>query len=127
MRKAFKYRLYPHKQQEQALTTMVETHRHLYNRALAERKNTYEQEHRSVTYQEQSAHLKEDRLTNPYLQATNFSSCQATLKRLKLAFENFFRREARGSKDPGYPRFKGKYRLLNCQASVLTWDSKPSS
>ena len=111
MRKAFKYRLYPHKQQEQALTTMVETHRHLYNRALAERKNTYEHEHRSVTYQEQSAHLKEDRLTNPYLQATNFSSCQATLKRLQRAFENFFRREARGSKDPGYPRFKGKYRF----------------
>ena len=111
MRKAFKYRLYPNKKQEQSLTTMVETHRHLYNRALAERKNTYEQEHRSVTYEQQSAHLKEERLTNPYLATTNFSSCQATLKRLKLAFENFFRRVANGEKDPGYPRFKGKYRF----------------
>ena len=111
MRKAFKYRLYPNKKQAQALTTMVETHRHLYNRALAERKNIYEQEHRSVTYQEQSAHLKEDRLTNPYMQATNFSSCQATLKRLQRAFENFFRRVANGEQDPGYPRLKGKYRF----------------
>jgi putative transposase len=111
MRKAYKYRLYPNRKQEQALTTMVETHRHLYNRALAERKNAYEQEHRSVTYQEQSAHLKEERLTHPYLQATNFSSCQATLKRLQRAFENFFRRVQAGEKEPGYPRFKGKYRF----------------
>jgi putative transposase len=111
MRRAFKYRLYPNRKQEQALTTMVETHRRLYNRALAERKNAYEQEKRSVTYQEQSAHLKEERLTNPYLQATNFSSCQATLKRLQRAFENFFRRVQAGEKEPGYPRFKGKYRF----------------
>ncbi len=109
MRKAYKYRLYPNKKQEQALATMVETHRHLYNRALAERKNAYEQEQRTVTYHEQSAHLKAERLTNPYLQQTNFSSCQATLKRLQRAFENFFRRLKAG--EPGYPRFKGKYRF----------------
>ena len=111
MRKAFKYRLYPNQRQEQALTTMVETHRHLYNRALAERKNAYEQEQRSVSYQQQSGRLKEDRLTNPYLQATNFSSCQATLQRLQRTFENFFRRSKAGEKEPGYPRFKGKNRF----------------
>src|SRR5712691_5334396 len=111
MRKAYKYRLYPNRKQEQALTTMVETHRHLYNRALAERKNAYEQEKRSVTYEQQSAHLKEERLTNPYLQATNFSSCQATLKRLQRSFENFFRRVQAGEKEPDYPRLKGKYRF----------------
>ena len=111
MRKAYKYRLYPNKKQEQALTTMVETHRLLYNRALAERKNAYEQEQRPVSYQAQSAHLKEERLINPYLQATNFSSCQATLKRLQRAFESFFRRVQAGEKEPGYPRFKGKYRF----------------
>src|SRR5437588_3941990 len=109
MRKAFKYRLYPNKKQEQSLITMVETHRHLYNRALSERKEAYEQEKHSVTFQEQSAHLKEDRLTNPYLAQTNFSSCQATLKRLDRAFQAFFRRIKAGEKEPGSPRFKGKY------------------
>src|SRR5690348_14532849 len=111
MRKAYKYRVYPNRKQEQALSTMVETHRHLYNRALAERKKAYEQEQRSVTYQEQSAHLKEERLTTTSLAQTNFSSCQATLKRLQRAFENFFRRLQAGEKDPGYPRFEGKYRF----------------
>ncbi len=111
MRKAFKYRLYPNKRQKAAIETMLETHRHLYNRALAERKDAWEAEKRSVSYQEQSAHLKTDRTTNPYLQTTNFSSCQATLRRLQRAFENFFRRLKEGEKDPGYPRFKGRNRF----------------
>jgi hypothetical protein len=38
MRKAFTYRLYPSALQELALVEMLETHRRLYNQALAERK-----------------------------------------------------------------------------------------
>jgi putative transposase len=111
MRKAYKYRLYPNKQQTQTLETMLETHRRLYNRARALRKDAWEQEKRHVSYQKQSAHLKTDRTSNSYLQATNFSSCQATLRRVPRAFENFFRRLKEGGKDPGYPRFKGRNRF----------------
>jgi putative transposase len=50
MRKAFKYKLYPTRQQEAAMLTMLDTHRHLCNQALAERKDAWEQERRSVTY-----------------------------------------------------------------------------
>jgi transposase len=42
MRKAFKFRLYPTDQQEQALAEMLETHRRLYNRALAESKSAWD-------------------------------------------------------------------------------------
>jgi hypothetical protein len=35
VRTAFKYRLYPTAEQEQALIEMLETHRCLYNQALA--------------------------------------------------------------------------------------------
>ena len=110
MRKAFKYPLYPTKSQSLALDTMLETHRHLYNRALAERRDAYQQEQRTVRYGEQSAALKEQRVANPYLAMTNFSSCQATLRRLDRAFHAFFRRVKAGEK-PGYPRFKGKDRF----------------
>ena len=106
MRKAFKYRLYPTTQQEQALAEMLETHRRLYNRALAERKTAWEERQESVSYGQQSARLKDDRTTNHYLAATNFSSCQATLRRLDRAFQSFFRRLKAGEA-PGYPRFKG--------------------
>ncbi|HEY7091670.1 MAG TPA: transposase [Ktedonobacterales bacterium] len=106
MRRAFKYRLYPTAKQEQMLVEMLETHRHLYNRALAERKTAWDERQESVTYGQQSAHLKDGRTTNLYLAHTNFSSCQATLRRLDRAFQAFFRRVKNGE-TPGYPRFKG--------------------
>jgi putative transposase len=110
VRKAFKYRLYPTAQQEQALAEMLETHRHLYNRALAERKTAWDERQESVSYGQQSAHLKDERTTNAYLARTNFSSCQATLRRLDRAFQAFFRRLKAGEA-PGYPRFKGANRF----------------
>jgi putative transposase len=110
MYRSFRYRLYPTRQQARALKQMLDTHRHLYNRALAERRDAWAQERRRVRYGEQSAQLKPDRLTNPYLAQTNFSSCQATLRRLDKAFYAFFRRVEQS--DPaGYPRFKGPDRF----------------
>lgn len=109
MLKAFKYRAYPTTAQADAMAEMVDTHRHLYNRALAERKDAWEREQRSVSYGDQSATLKAQRLVNPYLARTNFSSCQATLRRLERAFQAFFRRVKAGE-TPGYPRFKGRNR-----------------
>jgi putative transposase len=110
MRRAYHYRLLPTRQQTLALLQMLDTHRHLYNRALAERKIAWEQEQRSVHYEDQSAQLKLDRAARNALAAPNFSSCQATLRRLKRSFENFFRRVKAGA-GPGYPRFKGRDRF----------------
>jgi putative transposase len=110
LRKAFKYRLYPNRSQVEALEAMLETHRRLYNDALAERKDVYESEERSVSYGEQSGKLKEARESNQFLAATNFSSTQATLRRLDRAFKAFFRR-AKSGEAPGYPRFKGRDRF----------------
>lgn len=106
MFKAFKYRLYPNKSQAKSLAEMLDSHRHLYNSALAQRKDVYETEKRSVSYKEQCAWLTSERKTNPYLTKCNAASCQATLRRLSKAFDNFFRRVKIGEK-PGYPRFKG--------------------
>ena len=97
------------------MTILLNTHRHLYNSALAERKSAYEAEKRTVGYQDQSAHLKTTRKENPYLALANFSSCQRTLKRFDRAFAAFFRRIRDQSKNgdrkiertPGYPRFCG--------------------
>ena len=114
MQKAYKYRAYPNKEQEQAMLSLLNTHRHLYNEALSQRKHFYESregsnlrpEKRTVTYKEQSAQLTQDRKINPYLAGANFSSCQRTLRRLDRAMQAFFRRIKAGEK-PGYPRFRG--------------------
>jgi putative transposase len=92
------------------MSAMLETHRRLYNDALKERKETWEQEQRSISYGEQSGQLKATRKTNSFLAATNFSSCQATLRRLDKAFQAFFRHMKAGE-TAGYPRFKGRNRF----------------
>ena len=92
MQRAYVYKLLPTKAQTAALVETLDTHRHLYNRSLAEWKTAWETEQRSVTYGDQSATLKTQRLDNPYLAKANFSSCQRTLKRLDRAFAAFFRR-----------------------------------
>src|SRR3954447_23063747 len=86
---------------------MLETHRRLYNSCLDERKSRYEAEKVTVKYAEQSARFKAERATNPYYARLNFSSAQATMRRLEKSFANFFRRLKTGEK-PGYPRFKGR-------------------
>jgi putative transposase len=110
VQRAYVYRLYPTRAQEAALVATLDTHRHLYNRALAERRTAWETEQRTVTYGEQSATLKAQRATNPYLARTNFSSTQRKLKRLDRAFAAVFRR-VRAKEASSYPRFKGRHRF----------------
>jgi len=110
MRKAFKYRLYPNRPQVEALDAMLGAHRRLYNLALRDRRDTYETERRSVSYGEQSGRFKESRKVLPSFAALNFSSAQATLRRLDKAFKAFFRRVQAGE-CPGYPRFRGEERF----------------
>lgn len=105
MRKAYKYRLFTNRSQELALDAALEQHRRLYNLALRERRDVYEAEGRSVNYGEQSGRFKESRKVLPGFAAINFSSAQATLRRLDKAFKAFFRRVESGDA-PGYPRFK---------------------
>jgi putative transposase len=107
VRRAFKYRLWTNANQERELATMCETHRRLYNSCLDERKSRYEAEKVAVKYAQQSARFKAERETNPFYARLNFSSAQATMRRLEKSFANFFRRLKAGEK-PGYPRFKGR-------------------
>lgn len=81
MRKSFKYRLYPNRSQAEVLDMMLEIHRRLYN-LLRERRDVYEAEGRSVSYGEQSGRFKHTRRALRSFAATNFSSGQATLRRL---------------------------------------------
>lgn len=110
MRRAFKFRLFTNANQERELGIMLETHRRLYNACLDQRKTAYETEQRSVHYVEQSAWFKTQRAENPYFARLNFSSAQATMRRLDKAFAAFFRR-VKAKLVPGYPRFKARDRF----------------
>jgi putative transposase len=110
MRRAFRYRLWTNANQERELGSMLESHRRLYNACLGQRRDAYAADKRPVRYREQSAWFKEERAVNPYFARLNFSSAQATMRRLDKAYRAFFRR-ARSGERPGYPRFKGRDRF----------------
>ena len=111
MRRAFKYRLWTNATQGRELAAALETHRRLYNACLEQRKTAWETERRSVRYVQQSAWFKAQRAANPFFARLNFSSAQATMRRLDKAFSNFFRRVKEGAAKVGYPRFKGRDRF----------------
>jgi putative transposase len=110
VRKAFKFRLFANADQERELDIALETHRRLYNTYLDYRELAYSQYGITLSYVDCSRWFKGQRATNPYFARINFSSAQATMRRLDKAFAAFFRRVKAGE-DPGYPRFKGRDRF----------------
>jgi len=105
--RSYRYRLYPNKSQESILIFTLETCRRLYNNALAERTDAWKDEQRCVTYRDQQDALPGNR--DEYQQQVHSQVLQDVLRRLRKAFDAFFRR-VRNGETPGYPRFKGKGR-----------------
>lgn len=132
-RKAFKYRLYPTKKQEQTLLWTLARCRELYNAALSEWKDAYKPHERTnlfvnaetrqviaatmvanrpvrpVSYFEQKRVLPEIKELREEYRDIYSQVLQDVLLRLKRAFDGFFRRLENGE-DPGYPRFQGHNR-----------------
>ena len=133
MRRAYKFRLYPTKKQEQTLFWTLARCRELYNAALSEWKDAYklyirtqlrvkaESEQvtavmmmanrrvKTVSYYEQKRTLPEIKDLREEYQQIHSQVLQDVLLRLKRAFDGFFRRLHNGE-DPGYPRFQGRNR-----------------
>jgi putative transposase len=131
MLKAYKYRLYPNKITEQKLYGILNRCRELYNAALSERKDAYQQYQRttviarqertvvatmiaghqikSISFYGQKRDLVEIKQDRPEYQDIASHVLQDVLNRLDKAFAAFFRR-IRNGETPGYPRFKGRNR-----------------
>lgn len=131
--KAFKFRLYPTRQQEKTLFWTLARCRELYNAALSERKDAYRLHERytvshtqngqqivatmlapmrvgDVNYYQQKRDLVQIKaeLRAEY-QHIHSQVLQNVLERLEKAFQHFFRRVKKGE-TPGYPRFAGRNR-----------------
>src|SRR5437763_16961565 len=91
-KKAFKYRLYPTKQQEQALLKTLALCRVLYNASLVERKEAYRMSEVTITYNQQANQLPEMKELRPELNDIHSQVLQDTLRRVDKAMKAFFRR-----------------------------------
>ena len=98
VRKAFKYRIYPNREQQEKLAVQFGQARYIYNWGLAQSQDGYPGYHRLA---KQLPILKASEETS-WLKEAHSQVLQQSLKNLDRAFRNFF--EKRG----GYPQFKSK-------------------
>jgi len=104
MRISFRYRIYPNREQAEALTFQLREACDLYNAALEERMGAWKLCRKSISYYDQAKQLKAMRAQN-LIGVANFSCCQDVLRRLDKTFAAFFARIQRGEK-AGFPRFQ---------------------
>ncbi|MCW5968713.1 MAG: transposase [Blastocatellales bacterium] len=109
MRKAYRYRLYPTKQQAEFLDGQLAEACRLYNAAVQERRDAYGISGRSLNYYDQANQLKEIRAAGD-LRLENFSCCQDVLRRWTKPSRRSSRRVNQGVK-AGFPRFKPRARF----------------
>lgn len=110
MEKAYKFRLYPNKEQEILIQKTFGSVRFVYNHYLAKRKEVYSEQGITLGYNKCSADLTQIKKQDEYewLKEVDSTALQSSLKDLDLAFKNFFRRVKQGDKKVGYPHFKSK-------------------
>jgi putative transposase len=94
------FRLYPTAAQEKLLYGWRRMHCYLYNSALADRRDSYKREQKSVTYFDQQNRLPEFKKVWTEYKVLGSHALQATLKRVDFAYQRFF------TKKEGYPKFK---------------------
>lgn len=109
VKRTYKFRLYPSKQQITSLNEILETCRNIYNKQLENKIIWYEDKGQILSYQDLNSMLLDLRVLHPKMRKVHSQTLQDINNRITKAFDNFFRRIIQGEK-AGFPRFKGKNR-----------------
>jgi len=132
LRRAYRYRIYPTKEQEEQLVETKELCRRLYNTALEERKRFYEKHQKNLALKTQrdgpeSTKAKAKEADEAYRLLPD-GLLDQVLASVHETYSDFFRRARRGEK-PGQPRFKSasRYKTITVPRSrefSLKWDGR---
>lgn len=102
MEKAYKFRIYPNKEQEKLINKTFGCVRFVYNRYLAKRMEVYENDKETFTYKQCSSDLTSLKKELEWLKEPDKFSLQNSLKDLENAYKKFFKEKT------GFPKFKSK-------------------
>ena len=102
MEKAYKYRIYPNKKQEELINKTFGCTRFVYNRYLSKKIETYKNTQKTLTYKECSLDLTNLKKELVWLKEVDKFSLQNALKDLENAYKKFFKEKT------GFPKFKTK-------------------
>ena len=107
MNKAFRFRLYPNKTQEELIQKTFGCVRFVYNHFLEDRITAYKEYGENRTYFQQNKMLTALKQEYPWLKEPDKNALQNALRDLNTAYQNFFRRVKQGGA-PGFPKYKSK-------------------
>jgi len=110
MKRTYKFRIYPTKDQEAILNRWIETCRVLYNDCITERRDAWKQCRKSISCYDQANQLPEIKKFDDGLRSVHSQVIQDVLRRVDKAYQNFYRRVRNGDRKAGFPRYKGKNR-----------------
>lgn len=102
MEKAYKFRMYPNKKQQELINKTFGCCRFVYNKYLAKRIDVYKNDKETFTYKQCSSDLTNLKKELKWLKEPDKFSLQNALKDLDNAYKKFFKEKA------GFPKFKSK-------------------
>ena len=111
MLKAYKFRMYPDKEQEVQLAKTFGCCRLVYNYYLARKIELYKSEQKSLSKYDCNNHLnRELKKSEEYIWLKEIDKFALTnsVYNLDTAYKNFFREIKKGNKNQGFPKFKSK-------------------
>lgn len=100
--KAYKFRIYPNKEQETLIAKTIGCSRFVFNHFLAKWNETYKETGKGLTYKTCSSELPSLKKELPWLKEVDSIAIQSSLKNLSDAYTRFFK------KQNDAPRFKSK-------------------
>lgn len=107
---AYKFRLYPNREQENLIARTFGCCRFVFNHYLAQRMEAYQEAGKSPTHfmQDKDLTTLKQQEETLWLKEVDATALQSSLRDLDDAYQHFFRRVKKGEK-PGYPKFKSKH------------------
>ena len=103
MRKAIKIRIYPTVEQVDFINKQLGCCRFVYNNCLAFRKDSYQNEHISVSSSSAVKHITVLKKDNEWLKNVHSKVLQQSVRDMNQAYDNFFKLHK------GFPKFKSKH------------------
>ena len=120
MLKAYKYRVYPNKEQEILINKTLGCTRFVYNHYLNKKIELYKIDKITLTLSQCDKDLTQLKKELIWLKEVDKFPLQQTLKDLDQAYKNFFKRVKQGNDKVGFPKFKSKKNNKNSYRTQFT-------
>jgi putative transposase len=120
MVKAFRYRLYCTKVQQTLLSRWLGHCRWVYNKTLEIRKTAWDESETRIGLYGTNKLLTQWKLEKPELREVHSQVLQNAQFRVDRAFQGFFQRVKAKAEEPGFPRFRNRFRY-----DSLCWPQYP--